>query len=188
MQSSAQVYNQSRSKFYISFARKGGFRNLATRHAVFRVESSTFDIWFGLYSPKNKVRLTKNKKSLPAHTWPPKRFPRIENCQKVPPKNVFFFRSFSHLFYEFVPNHVPKFKVITRKIAWRVAKLALNRSLVRPSSYRICKVQVQPRKHVLRRRSCTFYGSHRTTWARSYRSYISGIYLPCLADHTDHEL
>ena len=27
------------------------------------------------------------------------------------------------------------------------------------------------------------YGSHRATGARSYRSYRSGIYLPCLADH-----
>ena len=44
MQSSAQVYNQSRRKFYTIFARKGGFRNLATRHVVFGVESSTFEM------------------------------------------------------------------------------------------------------------------------------------------------
>ena len=74
------------------------------------------------------------KESLPAHTWPPKIFPRIENGQKVP-HNFVFFRSFSHLFYEFGPNHVPNFEVITRNIAWRVAKLAFNRSLARPSSY-----------------------------------------------------
>ena len=27
--------------------------------------------------------------------------------------------------------------------------------------------------------SCRLYGSHRATWGRSYRSYRSGIYLPC---------
>ena len=43
-------------------------------------------------------------------------------------------------------------------------------------------------------RSCRLYGSHPATWAISYRSHRSGVYLACLTDldhevgidHTDH--
>ena len=54
--------------------------------------------------------------------------------------------------------------------AWTVQ----HRSNPRTTSYCCC-------------RSCRLHGSHRATWARSYRSYRSGIYSPCLAD-VHHEL